>query len=56
MSILRFGGKVPVRQNLVKKYRPIGPAAIAAAVHAMKKRRPVRQARDARRAATNPVH
>ena len=30
----------PARQNLVKKYRPIGPAAIAAAVHAMKKRKP----------------
>ena len=32
--------EVPVRQNLVKKYGPIGPAAIAAAVAAMKKRRP----------------
>ena len=30
----------PPRQNLVKKYRPIGPAAIAAAVYAMKKRKP----------------
>ena len=29
----------PPRQNLVKKYRPIGPAAIAAAVHAMMQKR-----------------
>ena len=32
--------KVPAQQNLVKKYLPIGPAAIAAAVAAMEKRKP----------------
>lgn len=31
--------KAPVRQNLVKNYKPIGPAAVAAAVNAMKMRR-----------------
>ena len=31
--------KVPARQNLVKKYLPIGPAAIVAAVAAMEKRK-----------------
>ena len=36
----QWRAKGPVRQNLVKKYRPIGPAAIAAAVNAMKRRRP----------------
>jgi hypothetical protein len=40
MSTKWRGVEVPVRQNLVKKYGPIGPAAIAAAVAAMKKRRP----------------
>ena len=32
--------KVPVRQNLVKEYRPIGPGAIAGAVIAMTMRTP----------------
>jgi hypothetical protein len=39
MSIQWRAAKAPVRQNLVKNYRPIGPAAIAAAVLAMKHRR-----------------
>jgi hypothetical protein len=34
--------KPPVRQNLVKKYRPIGPGAIAGAVAAMTIRKPAR--------------
>jgi hypothetical protein len=32
----QWRAKAPVRQKLVKKYSPIGPAAIAAAVNAMK--------------------
>jgi hypothetical protein len=44
MSTLWKGVGAPVRQNLVRKYRPIGPAAIAAAVYAMKKRKPARHA------------
>jgi hypothetical protein len=31
--------KAPTPQNLVRKYRPIGPAAIVAAVAAMRPRR-----------------
>ena len=40
MSIRERDANAPTPQNLVKKYRPIGPAAIAAAVAATAKRKP----------------
>ena len=51
MSTQWRGVKTPIRQNLVRKYRPIGPPAIVAAVYAMKKRKPAR--REAQVAATS---
>jgi hypothetical protein len=38
MFIRKSDAAAPTPQNLVKKYRPIGPAAIAAAVAAMRPR------------------